>query len=39
MGFKRPVFARIVTVMPILSAVGVMIAGLYITYQAWNTPL
>ena len=37
--FKRPVFARIVTVMPILSAVGVMIAGLYITYQAWNTPL
>ena len=36
---RRPVFARIITLMPILSAVGVMVAGFYITYQAWNTPL
>jgi ABC-type nickel/cobalt efflux system permease component RcnA len=34
-----PIVARLSVVVPILSAFGVMAAGAYITYQAWNQPL
>jgi nickel/cobalt exporter len=35
---RRPVFARVLAAVPVLSAVGVTLAGVAITYQAWNQP-
>ncbi len=34
--FSRPMASRVATAMPIMSALVVMVAGLAITYQAWN---
>jgi ABC-type nickel/cobalt efflux system permease component RcnA len=36
--FERPVFARALAALPVVSAVGVTLAGLAITYQAWSQP-
>ena len=33
---QRPVFARLVSALPVLSAAGITLAGLAITYQAFQ---
>jgi ABC-type nickel/cobalt efflux system permease component RcnA len=36
--FEHPLVARAMTAVPVVSAFVVMVAGLAITYQAWNQP-
>ncbi len=36
--FERPAFGRIAAALPVISALGITLAGLAITYQSWNQP-
>ena len=36
--FERPAFGRVATALPVISALGITLAGLAITYQSWNQP-
>ena len=36
--FARPAFGRLTAALPVISALGITLAGLAITYQSWNQP-